>query len=92
MNAPQNNAAASLDPSSAKASRRKGLLSIAALVVIAGAGWAAYEWLVSSHYETTDNALCARQPDSDHAADQWHRHGHPGRRHGFREGWITDCP
>src|SRR5450830_263676 len=56
MNAPQTNSAPSLDPSSAKASRRKGLLSIAALVVIAGAGWAAYEWLVSSHYETTDNA------------------------------------
>ena len=56
MNAPQNNSAPSLDPSSAKASRRKGLLSIAALVVLAGAGWAAYEWMVSSHYETTDNA------------------------------------
>ncbi len=41
MNAPQNNSAPSLDPSSAKASRRKGLLSIAALVVLAGAGWAA---------------------------------------------------
>lgn len=56
MNAPQNNAANLPTPSAAKPSRRKGLMTIAALVVLAGAGWAAYEWLVSSHYETTDNA------------------------------------
>jgi membrane fusion protein (multidrug efflux system) len=26
------------------------------VVVVAGGGWGAYEWLVASHYETTDNA------------------------------------
>jgi membrane fusion protein (multidrug efflux system) len=26
------------------------------VVVLAGLGWAAYEWLVASHYESTDNA------------------------------------
>jgi membrane fusion protein (multidrug efflux system) len=36
--------------------RKKALLSIAAVVVVAGLGWGAYEWLVASHYESTDNA------------------------------------
>ncbi|HYP83914.1 HlyD family efflux transporter periplasmic adaptor subunit [Variovorax sp.] len=36
--------------------RRKALTALAAVVVLAGAGWGAYEWLVASHYETTDNA------------------------------------
>jgi membrane fusion protein (multidrug efflux system) len=36
--------------------RKKALLSIAAVVVIAGLGWGAYEWLVASNYESTDNA------------------------------------
>ena len=36
--------------------RRKALTALAAIVVVAGLGWAAYEWLVASHYETTDNA------------------------------------
>ena len=52
MNAPQNNSAAE----AAKPGRRKALLTIASLVVLAGAGWAGYEWLIASHYESTDNA------------------------------------
>ena len=36
--------------------RKKALITLASLVVIAGFGWAAYEWLVASHYESTDNA------------------------------------
>ena len=38
------------------ATRRKALTAIAAVVVVGGLGLAAYEWLVASHYETTDNA------------------------------------
>ena len=36
--------------------RRKALVTLASIVVIAGLGWTAYEWLVASHYESTDNA------------------------------------
>ncbi|CAN7483004.1 HlyD family efflux transporter periplasmic adaptor subunit [Pseudorhodoferax sp. LjRoot39] len=36
--------------------RKKALTAIAAVVVVAGLGLAAYEWLVASHYEETDNA------------------------------------
>jgi membrane fusion protein (multidrug efflux system) len=36
--------------------RRKALISIAAAVAVVGLGWGAYEWLVASHYESTDNA------------------------------------
>ncbi|HEY8906677.1 MAG TPA: HlyD family efflux transporter periplasmic adaptor subunit [Rhodoferax sp.] len=36
--------------------RKKGLTILAAVVVIAGLGWAAYEYLVANHYEDTDNA------------------------------------
>jgi len=32
------------------------LLAIVGVVVIAGLGWGAYEWLVGSHFEATDNA------------------------------------
>ncbi len=40
----------------AKARRRKTLVALAAVVVVAGAGWGLYDWLVLSHYESTDNA------------------------------------
>ncbi len=43
-------------PADKKASRRKALLTLAAVVVLAGAGAAVYDWLVASHYEDTDNA------------------------------------
>jgi membrane fusion protein, multidrug efflux system len=36
--------------------RKKALTGLAAAVVVAGLGWGAYEWLVASHYESTDNA------------------------------------
>ena len=36
--------------------RRKALTALASVVVLVGAGWAVYEWLVGSHYESTDNA------------------------------------
>src|SRR5674476_577531 len=36
--------------------RKKALLSIAGVVILAALCWAAYEWLVASHYESTDNA------------------------------------
>lgn len=36
--------------------RRRALTALASIVVLAGAGWGVYEWLVASHYESTDNA------------------------------------
>jgi membrane fusion protein, multidrug efflux system len=36
--------------------RKKALTAIAAVVVTIGIGWGGYEWLVASHYESTDNA------------------------------------
>ena len=36
--------------------RRKALLAVASVVLLGGAAWAAWEWLVASHYERTDNA------------------------------------
>ena len=36
--------------------RKKALITLASVVVIVGLGWTAYEWLVASHYESTDNA------------------------------------
>ena len=55
MNAPQTSpAAAPAETTNPK--RRKGLTALAAVVVIAGLGWGAYEWIVASHYESTDNA------------------------------------
>jgi membrane fusion protein (multidrug efflux system) len=36
--------------------RKKALLTLAGVVIVAGLAWAAYEWLVASHYESTDNA------------------------------------
>ncbi|RYF41259.1 MAG: HlyD family efflux transporter periplasmic adaptor subunit [Comamonadaceae bacterium] len=56
MNAPQTPAAPSTTAPPGNPRRKKALLSLAALVVVAGAGFAAYEWLVASHYESTDNA------------------------------------
>jgi membrane fusion protein (multidrug efflux system) len=36
--------------------RRRALTALATVVGLAGAGWGVYEWLVASHYESTDNA------------------------------------
>ena len=35
---------------------KKALITLASVVLIAGLGWTVYEWLVASHYESTDNA------------------------------------
>ncbi len=40
----------------AKNTRKKALTALAAVVVVAGLGWSAYEFFVASHYESTDNA------------------------------------
>jgi len=43
--------------SSSKTNKRKrGLTILTAVVGVAGLGWGAYEYLVASHYEETDNA------------------------------------
>jgi membrane fusion protein (multidrug efflux system) len=52
MNQPQSIAAASV----ARTGRRKALLMLAGVAVVAAAVWGVYDWLVSSHYEDTDNA------------------------------------
>lgn len=36
--------------------RKKALIALAAGVAVLGTVWGAYEWLVASHYESTDNA------------------------------------
>ncbi len=39
-----------------KPKRKQGLTMLAAVVAVTGLSWAAYEYLVASHFETTDNA------------------------------------
>ena len=63
MNAPQASAspasaspAVPVQPPAGNPKRRKALTALASVVVVAGLGWAAYEYLVASHYESTDNA------------------------------------
>ena len=63
MNAPQAPAspasaspAVPVQPPAGNPRRRKALTALASVVVVAGLGWAAYEYLVASHYESTDNA------------------------------------
>jgi len=53
---PAAQAGPSVPESAGNGKRRRALGTLAAIVVLAGAGWAAYEWLVASHYEGTDNA------------------------------------
>ncbi len=36
--------------------RKNGLIALAGVVLLAGLGWGAYDYLVASHYESTDNA------------------------------------
>jgi membrane fusion protein, multidrug efflux system len=54
MNAPQETTSGTAQATNPK--RKKALTALASVVVVAGLGWAAYEWLVASHYESTDNA------------------------------------
>jgi len=48
--------AISTQDSSRSSTRKQGLTILAAVVVVAGLGWATYEYLVASHIEDTDNA------------------------------------
>ena len=43
-------------PPAGNPKRKKALAALAAVVVVAGLGWAVYEYTVASHYESTDNA------------------------------------
>jgi membrane fusion protein (multidrug efflux system) len=56
MNDAQQNQAAEQASADRKSKRRKGLTALAAGVVVVAAAWGAYEFLVASHYESTDNA------------------------------------
>ena len=63
MNAPQAsksdhavNPADAASPPGGNPKRKKALTALAGVVIVAGLGWAAYEFLVASHYESTDNA------------------------------------
>ncbi len=59
MNAPQAkdaSSASSIAPSATGNPRRKALVTLGAVVLVAGLGWAAWEWQVARHYESTDNA------------------------------------
>ncbi|WPB55074.1 HlyD family efflux transporter periplasmic adaptor subunit [Xylophilus sp. GOD-11R] len=56
MNAPQTSPATAPAAEATNPKRRRALTALAAVVVLAGLGWGAYEWLVASHYEDTDNA------------------------------------
>ncbi len=56
MNAPQPAATITPEPAKGNPTRKKALTALAAVVVVCGLGWSVYAYLVSSHYESTDNA------------------------------------
>jgi membrane fusion protein (multidrug efflux system) len=63
MNAPQPSntkdsasASAALQASAGNPQRKKALTALAGIVVLTALGWAAYRYLVGSHFEGTDNA------------------------------------
>ena len=56
MNDAQQNQADDQAVAGRKSNRKKGLMILAVGVLIVGAAWGAYEFLVASHYESTDNA------------------------------------
>ena len=45
-----------VQPSAGDPKRKKALIVLASVVAVAGLGWGVYEYLVASHYESTDNA------------------------------------
>jgi membrane fusion protein (multidrug efflux system) len=57
-NADKNTAGVAVPPLQPRGSSRRktALMTLAAVVVVAGGAWALYDWLVLSHYESTDNA------------------------------------
>jgi len=54
MNAPQTSSPAA--SAAGNPARKKALITLASVVAVVGLGWTAYEWLIASHYESTDNA------------------------------------
>ena len=59
MNEPQSTPPAVSSPAAeppGKLNRKKALTVLASVVAVAGLGWGIYEYLVASHYESTDNA------------------------------------
>ncbi|MBC7547359.1 MAG: efflux RND transporter periplasmic adaptor subunit [Polaromonas sp.] len=58
MNAPTASPSLSPAPSPAPPNpkRKKALTGLAAVVAVVGLAWAAYDFIVASHYESTDNA------------------------------------
>jgi membrane fusion protein (multidrug efflux system) len=44
------------EPVKGNPTRKKALTALAAVVVVCGLGWSVYEYMVASHYESTDNA------------------------------------
>ena len=56
MTTEANTTAAAAGKSASSSKRKKALTALAGVVVVAAAGLTAYEWLVASHYESTDNA------------------------------------
>ncbi len=55
MNAPQATIPTA-EPVKGNPTRKKALTALAAVVVVCGLGWSVYEYMVASHYESTDNA------------------------------------
>ena len=56
MNAPTTSPSITARPPATNPKRKKALTLLAAAVVVVGLAWAAYDFIVASHYESTDNA------------------------------------
>ncbi len=57
MNATESNSTVlAEEPVKGNPTRKKALTALAAVVVVCGLGWSVYEYMVASHYESTDNA------------------------------------
>ena len=53
---PANASTPAAAPAANPQGRKKGLTAVAAAVVVAAIAWGGYHWMVSSNYQTTDNA------------------------------------
>lgn len=56
MTATPSSTTAAATPARNNPARKRALTTLATVVVLAGLGWGAYEYLVASHFEETDNA------------------------------------
>ena len=54
--APSSSAATPARPSGGNGLRKRALITLTSALVLVGAGWLVYDWLVLSHFEDTDNA------------------------------------